>query len=560
MRIIVSGLDSAEVSFKYDNEVLSIVKELPRRRYNPDKRNWVIPPKSIPEFCNNRLIKSQKVVIEFRNVVPGVYHAPSFKYKTTPLSHQIDGVKYGLENKRFILGDQPGLGKTKQIIDLAVSVKTPGTKCLIICGVNGLKFNWKSEVEKHSYDTGYILGQRFTKTGKLKQPKKEDKLYDLEHIDEIDSYFIITNIESLRLGAHSEGKGKKRKWFFPIADKLSELCDRGIIKLIAFDECHKAKNPDTAQGKALLRLKSEYMIAMSGTPQVNSPLDMYMPLSWLGYELHSYYQFKSRYCVFGGFQNSTILGYRHLKELRSIVDSVMLRRLRKDVLDLPDISKRIEYVEMSPAQEKIYNEIRSSMLEDVDKIYLSNNPAAKFTRLRQATGYTGLVSSTIQESAKLDRLLDIVYEYTQNGMKCIVFSNWERMVQVAKQYLHDYSPPCVTGSVSDSERIELVDKFQTDPDCKVICGTIGALGTGFTLTAANCVIFLDEPWNEANKEQAEDRAYRIGTLGGVDIITLVCKNTVDERVSDIINQKSVLSDFVVDGKRGSKSLVDFLLS
>lgn len=480
----------------------------------------------------------------------------SYVPKTTPFEHQIEGVLYGINHHRFILGDQPGLGKTKQIIDLSMMIKSPGKKVLIICGVNGLKYNWVDEVDVHSFESGYILGQRIVK-GKKKIGSTKDKLYDIEHLSEIPDYFIITNMETLRLNGKKVGK----RWVYPLAEALAKHCNSGLISLIAFDECHKAKNPNSHIGRALLKLDADYLVAMSGTPQLNSPLDMYMPLHWLGYESHSYYSFTQYYCRMGGFGGKEIMGYRHLPELRKLVDSVMLRRLKKDVLDLPDKLESYEYVEMTPAQTKIYNEVKTHMLKDVDLIYRSLNPIAEFIRLRQATGYTGLLSSIVKESAKLDRMVELVEDCVSNNSKCIIFSNWEAMVYAAVGYLGSYEPAVITGSVNDGTRMDEVNRFQTDPNCKVILGTIGALGTGFTITAANTVIFLDEPWNAAYKEQAEDRAYRIGTSGTVNVITLICKDTVDERVSDIVRGKAKVTDFVIDGKpMNNKSLVDFLLS
>ena len=101
-----------------------------------------------------------------------------------------------------------------------------------------------------------------------------------------------------------------------------------------------------------------------------------------------------------------------------------------------------------------------------------------------------------------------------------------------------------------------------DPKCKCIIGTIGAMGTGLTLTAASTVIFLDSPWNRANKEQAEDRAHRIGTKSTVNIITIVCKDTIDERIEELVYKKGLMADALVDGRitEGREQVVDFLLS
>ena len=180
-------------------------------------------------------------------------------------------------------------------------------------------------------------------------------------------------------------------------------------------------------------------------------------------------------------------------------------------------------------------------------------------RLRQATGWTGILSSKVQESAKMARMIELVEEITSSGQKAIIFSNWESITTVAKEQLKSYNPAYITGATKADERMKEVERFQNDDKCKVIIGTIGAMGTGLTLTAAQNVIFLDSPWNMALKAQAEDRAHRIGTKGTVNIITLVCKNTIDERIEELVEKKGQISDALVDGKVSIED-INYLLS
>jgi SNF2 family DNA or RNA helicase len=328
--------------------------------------------------------------------------------------------------------------------------------------------------------------------------------------------------------------------------KLKTLCDKKEINMIVFDELHKAKNPTSQQGKALLKLHAETMIGMTGTPLMNSPLDLFVILKWLGYETHSFYQYKNYYCVMGGYGGYEIVGYKNMGDLREAVESIMLRRLKKDVLDLPEKTYTTEYVELSKKQRDIYEEVLEAVKNDIDKIKLSPNPLAQLIRLRQATGYTGILSTEVKVSAKLDRLEELVEELVENNQKAVIFSNWTDMTNPTFNRLKKYNPAMITGETRDREAEK--EKFMTDPKCKVLIGTIGAMGTGLTLTAANTAIFLDSPWNRANKEQAEDRLHRIGTVGTVNIITLVAKDTLDERIEEIIYKKGMMADLLVDGK------------
>lgn len=551
---------SAFVSFDYNPDIVSFIKQMGTRVYNPDNHTWEIPINNIIGLCNK--FENEEVQIsgiyedlhkqEFKIDIP-----KDFKFKTKPFRHQIDGVRFGLNKKKFLLCDDQGLGKTKQIIDFVGCLEKTDNinKVLIVCGVNSLKYNWQYEIGVHSDEKGWVLGTRFRKTtGKAYEGSTKDKLDDLDNLP--DCRYIITNIETLRAGAE---KITKTKYHFPIAEKLQELCKNGTISVIAFDECHKSKEPTSLQSRAMINVQAKYMVAMSGTPLMNNPLDLYFPMKWLGYENHSFYQFKQHYCTLGGWGGSQVVGYKNLEEIRAMMDNIMLRRLKTEVLDLPEKIRKIEYVDMTPKQNQIYKEVYNGVMSDLQKIKFSNNPLSMMIRLRQATGWTGIISDKVQESAKMDRMIELVQEIVASGQKAIIFSNWESMTEVAKEKLKSYNPAYITGATKADERMKEVDRFQTDDKCKVIIGTIGAMGTGLTLTAAQNVIFLDSPWNMALKAQAEDRAHRIGTKGTVNIITLVCKNTIDERIEELVEKKGQIADALVDGK-ASVDDINFLLS
>lgn len=546
----LNGDLSLFLSAPYDNRIVEICRSFTSKSWNAETKEWELP--------FNRLGRVVDALQDFEFEITGTYTDLSkpkaeipanFEFKTTPFAHQVDGFNYGLNNDRWLLGDEQGLGKTKQVIDIAIAKKLQrGYKhCLIICGVNGLKWNWVNEVHTHSNEDAYILGQR-TKAGKVTIGSNTDKFNDLSNLDLISAYFLITNIESIR---------EKN-----IQERLEELCKTGEIGIVAIDEIHKCKNPQSQQGKGILKIQPECRIAMSGTPLMNNPLDLYIILKWLGYEKHTAYAYKSHYCEMGGFGGYEIVGYKNLDELQERLDEIMLRRLKKDVLDLPEKTYIEEYVEMSAKQTKIYNEVTMEIKSNIDQIKMVNNPLAELIRMRQATGYTGILSSSIQESAKLDRMEELVDEAVENGKKVVIFSNWTQMTTPIKQRLNKkYYCVMITGEHNAEARQRAVEEFQTNDDCKVIIGTIGAMGTGLTLTAGTVEIFMDEPWNRANKEQAEDRCHRVGTTENVTIYTLLCKNTIDERIHELILQKGELADALVDGKLtvNKREVLDYLI-
>lgn len=427
-------------------------------------------------------------------------------------------------------------GKTKQVIDIAAARKLKyGYKhCLIVCGVNTLKWNWVNEIQVHSNEQGWILGQKMLKNGTIKIGSSKDKLNDLSNMNSL-PYFIITNVESFR-----------DKTF---ADKVKDLCKKGIINMCAADEMHKMKNPTSQQTKGFLKCLPEVRIAMTGTPLMNTPLDLYVILKWLGYETHAFYSFKQHYCVMGGFGGYEVVGYKNMEELTAQINEIMLRRLKKDVLDLPDKLYVDEFVEMTTKQNQIYKEVETGIKADMSFTTIDyNNPLATLIRLRQATGFTGILSDTVKESAKLDRMVDLVEGAVSNNDKCIIFSNWTQMTDIIADKLKMYNPSIITGNTKDNDRKIQQDKFMNDDTCKVIIGTIGAMGTGLTLTAGSTVIFIDEPWNKALFDQAVDRAHRIGTKSNVTIYSIMCKGTIDERIHNLIYKKGLMSDAIIDGK------------
>lgn len=548
-----NGEYSLFVSFPYNTDLVNTIRSFPNRYWNKTEKEWEIPVNKLEAFIDNCTNDSVEITgdIDVLDRKEETKVDIDFNFKTHPFNHQIEGFEYGMSHNKWLLGDEQGLGKTKQVIDIAVAKKQKcGFRhCLVICGVNGLKWNWQNEIAIHSDETGLILGQRVRKNGKMTIGSNSDKLNDLINISKIDSYFIITNIESLRDA--------------DIANQIDKYCKDGTIDMVAIDEIHKCKNPNSQQGKGILKVQPKYRIAMSGTPLMNTPLDLYIVLKWLGYEKHAFYSFKNHYCITGGYGGYEVVGYKNMPELKETVDSIMLRRLKEDVLDLPEKIYIDEFVEMTPKQAQIYKEVTAEIKASIDRIKIANNPLAELIRMRQATGYTGILSSSVTESAKIDRLEEIVDESVANNRKVVIFSNWTQMTTpIYNRLAKNYKGIVITGNTEDVERQINVNRFQNDMECVFALGTIGAMGTGITLTAGTVVIFMDEPWTMANKQQAIDRCHRIGTQSNITIYTIMCKDTIDERIHEIVEKKGLIADAILDDKIvGNKlELLNFLLS
>lgn len=564
-----NGDYSLFITFDYNNAIVETIKSFPTRFWDKENKSWELPFNQLGVVVNklspfgNITITGKYIKLDKDEIqIPKEY-----EFKTKPFEHQIDGVKFGLNHDKWLLGDEQGLGKTKQVIDIAEIKKVK--HCLIVCCVNGLKWNWRNEVHTHSDDDAWILGQRINKKGRLvidDNPKRYD---DLLHINELPR-FIITNVETLRYKVKTGRKIKKivkrkEQWVdeyrYPITERLQELCDSGDIDMIAVDEFHKCKNPEADQTEQLLSLHAPTQIAMTGTPLMNKPVDLYAPLNWLGYEKHTFWQFKYHYCHLGGFSGTEVMGYKHLEEITDTLDTMMLRRLKDEVLDLPEKTLINEYVEMGKKQTNLYNMVRDGI--DVSQLKMANNPLAELIRLRQATGNPEIVSVDVGENAKFVRMEELVDDAIENGKKVVIFSNWTKITNPAYARLSKkYRGVILTGETNPNERQGIVDAFQTDDKIKFIIGTIGAMGTGYTLTASTVEIFLDEPWNMALKEQAIDRCHRIGQNNNITVYTLLCKDTIDERINDIVEKKGQMANILIDGTiEGDKNaLINYLLS
>lgn len=449
--------------------------------------------------------------------------------------------------------------------------------CLIIVCLNSAKYNWASEITKHTngQETPYILGSRIKRDGTINtDTSSADKLKDLmtgrmygKKKGELLPFFIIMNIEAIRF---------KQQRHFAIREQLSLLCNNDYIGMIAVDEIHRNASAQSQNGRQLLELKKSLRvpvewIPMTGTPIVNKPTDVYVPLKLVdGHHFTSFYKWQQNFCVFGGFGDHEVLTYKNIPELKEWLHGKMLRRLKKDVLDLPEKLHTIEYVDNTPYQMQLYRTIVVDMLAHSEEIKASSNPAVKFLRLRQVNGCPELVDTELKvnndylaKNAKLQRLLELVVSIVENGEKVVIFSNWVETLRTIYRFLASRYKVCVfTGTMKQQDREAHKQKFINDPNYMILMGTTEALGVSHTLTVAHNVIFYDEPWNYAKFEQAEDRCHRAGTTSTVNVYSLITRDTVDDKVHNMIMTKDGISKYIVDGQldfKNNPQLVEILL-
>ena len=594
--------DKYILRFQYDPSLIAIVKEVPGRQWNPEQKYWTIPLshlgwliKGIKGTAYEKALEvisdehiNENATIDSTDKIPDIDISDVDHYVKNGYhlyNHQLDFLKYAKNKgqKGFILADDMGCGKTLEILNFAMYQRKRYRyrHCLIITCVNSAKYSWQEDIDKHTngMEQAYLLGTRVIKRGKRKGqlryngsgPDKVDDLltghmYGDESAPKL-PYFIVTNIESLRTKV-----GKK----FILADAIVQMIKNGDISIIAIDECHKNMSPQSTQGKVILDIKKQtgkmiQWIPMTGTPIKNKPIDVFTPLKLVdGHEIRTFFQWSHLFCIFGGFGGYEIMGYKNIPMLKDMLQGNMIRRMKSEVLDLPPKIYYNEYVDNTPYQEQLYDTIVEDIYEHKEEILSSPNPLTAMLRLRQVNGSPELVDDELivddkylSRNAKLVRLLELIDDIVERDEKVVVFSNWVEPLRTIYKFLSKkHKTCCFTGTMSEADREKHKRVFINNPDYKVMLGTAGAMGVSLTLTVATNVIFYDDVWTAADKDQCEDRCNRIGSTEPLKVYTIMAKGTIDEKVRQIIENKRGIANFIVDNKLDMKAnpqLFNFLL-
>ena len=547
------------LSFRYKQNIVDAIRKITPRYWHNEEKMWEIDYSALSEL--KELLPKEEFDVYGDPISPKKYGEKIVDHtitlpkalKTELYPYQKETFDEGMAFDRYIYNLDQGLGKTNCTIATILKRIELGqiNKVLILPAMNLLKYTWENEVNKHTAGVKCkILGNRKNSKGIWLTKGTKEKLEDLNNLEN-DVSIYVTNIESIREKT--------------ITDKLVKLMDKGVFNCIVVDESHKIVSPSAQQSKALLRLTNhvKYVYLLTGTILMNRPDDLYIPLKITGAFTGNFSNFRSRYDILGGFGNYQVVGHKHLDELQAKLISVSKRLRKADVLkQLPPKIYVEEFLDMSVKQKKIYKDVLNAIVADIDNIKLSINPLSQMIRLRQATADTSILSSTVKESVKFDRALELIQEIIERNESVIVFSCWETVVSNFRKFLSDNHliSAVITGKIKDREG--QIKYFNEKDDCHIIVGTVGAMGVGLTLNKASNVIFLDESWSASEKLQCEDRCHRIGQTETVTVITLVCKHTIDENIHSIVKRKGALGDALVDHKYDLKDekVLNFLLT
>ena len=431
--------------------------------------------------------------------------------KRPPLSHQKEAIQKLVGNKKFILADDMGLGKTTSTIIAAL--ETGAKKVLIICPAT-LKINWKREIENYSDKSVYIA---------------EGKNFDGDNDFVIINYDIIKNFHDAK---------KKDE---------SKILDANF-DLVVIDEAHYIKNAQAQRTKLINDIVKniDRIWLLTGTPMTSRPIDYYNLLSlvdspvaknWMAYVIRycAGYQFKA-----GPRKVWNVMGASNLEELRDRTSGLTLRRLKEDVLDLPDKIITPVYLRL---KSKEYEEVMGEYYNWYEK-----NPEESKSLTVQFTKLTKIRQIIANE--KITQTIELAENIIEQDKKVIIFCNFtESLNRICEHF--GKSAVKVDGSMSKNERQLSVDRFQDDDKVKVFVGNIKAAGVGITLTAGEGVIMNDLSFLPSDHAQAEDRAYRYGQKNNVLVYYPIFENTIEGIIYDILaNKKQVISTVLGDNVGG----------
>ncbi|MCB9646628.1 MAG: DEAD/DEAH box helicase [Deltaproteobacteria bacterium] len=471
-------------------------------------------------------VKFDRIQKVLRAARPHVSEPVGFMGKLRDYQQEGLGWLRFLEDNNFsgCLADDMGLGKTVQVLAMLQGRHRPGGqrpsdhRPSLIVVPKSLVYNWIKEASKFAPD---LKAVPYTGGGRLKY--KDDLL---------DQDLVVTTYGTLR------------------QDILHLLEIRW--NAVVLDEAQAIKNPRSQAAKACRLLRSEYRLAISGTPIENS-LD----------ELWSLFEFLNP-GMLGGLDDFSAKAKGAddgwLELLSTSLRPFMLRRTKQQVLtELPEKTELTLMVDLDEDQRKKYDELRdyyraslSSTVQEVGLGRAKIQVLEALLRLRQAACHPGLIdTSRLDEpSSKLEVLYEKLDELIANGHKALIFSQFTRLLGVVKRWLeargikHEY----LDGATRD--RQAGVDRFQSDPENKVFLISLKAGGCGITLTSSDYVFLLDPWWNPAVEAQAIDRAHRMGQKNPVFAYRLIARDTVEEKIAKLQEEKRKLADAIITGETG----------
>jgi superfamily II DNA or RNA helicase len=440
--------------------------------------------------------------------------------------YQVRGALFAAYRGRCILGDDMGLGKTAQALAAAeILARERGVERVLVVAPTSVKYQWESEVRKFTdRPVQLIEGGTKARRAQYAQP----------------TFYRLVNYETV------------------VRDL--EALNAWKPDLIVLDEAQRIKNWESKTSRAVKKLRSRYALVLTGTPLENKIEELYSIVQFVDdRRLGPAFQFLHDHRVVD--DKGTLLGYRRLDQVREKLEPILLRRTRAEVLSqLPERTDNTVFVELTPEQRGPYTEQQTTLARLLQNKYLTEVDRRRIlcciANMRMLCDSTFLYDRQTNVSPKLDEFAELVRELVVEGPhKVVVFSQWLTMLEKAAEVLDrlQIGHVLLHGGVPGKDRRGLMDRFRDEPACRVFLSTDTG-GTGLNLQAADTVINLEVPWNPAVLEQRIARVHRMGQHRPVQVINLVTRGSIEERVLRTLQLKRTLFDGVF--ARGSDE-VDF---
>lgn len=587
-----------ELRFKYNDKLFNYIKTLPKEQCQTKMNSVMLENNKIKEdwyrltneaglskiifFCREQGInfafenisnqesaelvdklfehnKQNKDAIQLKQSGIDVSGVDYSFMKIEPYEYQKQAVAFfETTNGNAILGDQPGVGKTLSSISYAIK---NNYKTLVIVPAS-LKLNWRNEILKFTNEKCFIYKFKPRKKDNIEVYNKNESLFHIINYESLESYFDfnyshkctnynckwegVTEIKKYeRCPNCGRIKVVKSRSYHLISkqDKDGDVLNPSDYDLIVLDEAHYIKNPAAFRSQIIKKTfkESSKKILMTGTAIKNKPYEFFPLLNMIdSKEWSNAHNFGVRYCnahqdKFGHWNYD---GASNLEELYRRISPYFLRRLKKDILKfLPPKTYTTIPIELKSDALKEYKKIESGVIDESQETDNKMTHLARIQKLKQFT--------TIY---KAKQSIEFIKNIIEGDEKIVVFSQFISATEYIYNEFRDVAV-VFTGKHNMIEKQQAVDKFLEDDECKVFVGTIGAAGVGLTLTSANCLMFLDLPWEPASKIQAEDRIHRATQKSNnVQIIKLICQNTIDVDIDNLITEKEQIISKVLDGE------------
>ncbi len=445
--------------------------------------------------------------------------------------HQEKGIKFLLSKNQCILGDDMGLGKT--YMSIVAALESGVDKILVICPANA-KINWFREISNFIPEEDISI----IKTGHW-NPKK----------------FTIINYDILK-NFHTLIDGRKK---YKESEIYRHLANEGF-NLMIVDECHMAKNTKAARTKIINEVGETIpkKWLLTGTPIANRPMDFFNLLNLCDSPITASWQYYAyRYCDAKKFKKKTKKGMKdiwltdgasNLEELYDRTNSLILRRKKEDILDLPPKIVAPYYIEIDDMKE--YNNVFEEYLEWAKSEGKNLGSGRHMVELVVLRKYLAL--------EKTKQSIELAEQAIENGKKVIIFTNFTHSFDALMSYFGNVAVGH-NGKMNGTQKQRSIDQFQENDKIKIFVGNLISAGTAITLTKAEIVIMNDLDFVPSNHAQAEDRAYRIGQSNTVNVYYPIAIGTIDEMIYKVLEKKKKIIDTVIGDEHKSVEVSDEFL-